>query len=156
VFGFVSCPYFCFTCYVKWHLRNVTFSLTKICYTLPSCDRCVVSNFSVCYTHHINISLHFKYVPLSSGTVRFQVLIEEDRSRSINWCSCSRLKCCYITDSWYLRVKSSNVCSQYRENLQCHMYRLEWILFSLWFGNYVQHTCLFFCDYTEILIHLFE
>jgi hypothetical protein len=125
-------------------LRNITFSLTKIWYTLPSCDRNVVSNFSVCYTHPINISLHFKCRPLISSTVGVQALIEEDRSRSINWYCCSYLKCSYITDGRYLRVKSSNVCSQYRENLQWHVHRFEWILFCQRFGNYVQHTSLFF------------
>jgi len=72
-------------------LHNITFSLTKIGYTLPSCDRNVVSNFSVCYTHQINISPHFKCIPLISSTVGVQVLIEEDRCRSINWCCCSCL-----------------------------------------------------------------
>lgn len=79
---------------------------------LRSCDRNVVSNFSICYTHPINITLHFECIPLISGTVGFQVLIEKGRSRRINWCSCSCWWHRYITDGWYLRVKSSNVCSQ--------------------------------------------
>ena len=94
----------------------------------------------------VNISLHFKCIPLISGTFGVQVLNEEDRSSSINWCCCSCLKRRYITDHWYLRVKSGNVCSRYLENLQWHVHRFERILFCLWFGNYVQHTCLFvFC-----------
>lgn len=72
------------------------------------------------------------------------MLIEEDRSRSINWCCfCSCLKR-HIIDHPYPRVKKSNDCSQFCENLQCYVYRFEWILFCLWLGNYVQHTCLFF------------